>query len=217
MNLYLQDAIEFVRARMDELSFDNDDMILPAEDDRNFDGTVEKLLPEAAEFVVRAAPAALLEPQGEMGIEDVSSAEYKSDGSVLVTINLSTGFLRLISFKSEDSDIFVTDPVPFDSQKARMQVNPYTRGTYDAPVLVERKTPGKVHYTYFSVREGTPGFVIEKIDIPSYANSGGAKSIFCPKHLGPAVLNRLTGMVLEAYKEVQLAQTFYQKSASYFA
>ena len=48
MKLYLSKAIEFVRARMDELSFDNDDMIVPAEDDRNFDVTVEKLLPEAA-------------------------------------------------------------------------------------------------------------------------------------------------------------------------
>ena len=60
--------------------------------------------------------------------------------------------------------------------------------------------------------KNVPGFVLYKIDKPSYADDN---SIFCPDFLGPAVLNRLTGMVLDTYKENQHAQTFYQKSLSY--
>lgn len=207
---------------MDELSFDNDDMISPAEDDRNLDTTIEKLLPEAAEFVYRAAPASLLEPEDSIVADspDVESAALKEDGSIAVTIDLDGGFLRLVSFKADDSDIYVSEPVPFDGPAARMQANLYVRGTYDAPVLVERKTPRKLNLTYYSVRDegaGMPGFVIYKINKPSYAVGADGKSIFCPDFLGPAVLNRLVGMVLEAYKEVQLAQTFYQKSANYIA
>lgn len=226
MKLYLSNAIEFVRARMDELSYSNDDMIVPADDDRNFDNTVEKLLPEAAEFVYRAAPARLLEPQGEIAVSaagtqtaGILSSELRRDGSIAVTIDLDGGFLRMVSFKASDSDIYVTDTVAFDSPKARMQENPYARGTYDDPVVVERKTPRRLHLAYYSVRdaEAVPGFVIEKIDKPSLSTDSGGKNIFCPDFLSLAVLNRLVGMVLETYGSVQQAQAFYQKSATYFA
>ena len=226
MKLYLSKAIEFVRARMDELSFDNDDMIVPAEDDRNFDVTVEKLLPEAAEFVCRAAPADLLEPQGEISVaapgepaDGVLSSELRSDGSIAVTIDLDGGFLRLVSFKADDSPVFVTAAVPHDGPEARMQSNPYARGTWDDPVLVERKTPRRLHLAYHSVRDlgAAPGFVIEKIDKPSYSQDADGKSVFSPDFLANAVLNRLVGMVLETYGSAQLAQAFYQKSATYYA
>ena len=223
MRLYLSNAIEFVRARMDELSYNNDDMIVPADDDRNFDTTVEKLLPEAAEFVYRAAPANLLEPEIEI---DFPSVGYSSDriesstllenGAIRLVIPLNSGFLRLVSFKSTDSDVFLTGAVPFDSPEARMQANPYARGTYDRPVIVERKTRGYIEYTYYTVRnkKEVPGFSIYMIDKPSYGDDNG---IFCPDFLSPAVLNRLTGMVLETYGSAQQAQAFYQKSATYFA
>lgn len=224
MRITLSQAIEFVRARMDELSFDNDDMISPADDDRNFDTTVEKLLPEAAEFIVRAAPANLLEPEkaivvGSAGsaADGIESSSLEEDGSIRVSVSLASGFLRVVAFKCADSDIYVTGAVPFDSPDARMQVNPYVRGTYDDPVLVARKEPGRVVLTYYSVKDrnaAAPGFVLYKIDKPSY---DGNDSIFCPDFLGPAVLNRLTGMVLDTYKDTQHAQTFYQKSASYIA
>lgn len=226
MKLYLSNAIEFVRARMDELSYNNDDMIIPADDDRNFDNTVEKLLPEAAEFIYRAAPSNLLEPQEEIVVpapgtetEGILSSVLRQDGSIAVTIDLDGGFLRMVSFKANDSDIYVTAPVPHDGPMARMQANPYTRGTYDAPVVVERKTPRRLTLTYYSVRdrEAAPGFVIEKINKPSYEDGEGGKSIFSPDFLTSAVLNRLTGMVLETYGSAQAAQSFYQKSAIYIA
>ena len=226
MRLYLSNAIEFVRARMDELPYDNDDMIVPADDDRNFDVTVERLLPEAAEFICRAAPSGLLEPQGEIAVpspgtptDGILSSELRPDGSIAVTIDLDGGFLRMVSFKADDSDIFVTGAVPFDSPKARMQVNPYTRGTYDDPVVVERKSPRRLFLEYYSVRdkESAPGFRIGKIDKPSWSQDADGKSIFSPDFLVPAVLNRLTGMVLETYGSAQQAQAFYQKSATYIA
>lgn len=226
MKLYLSDAIEFVRARMDELSFSNDDMISPADDDRNLDTTIGKLLPEAAELVVRAAPAHLLEPQSEIVVsrvgdaeDGIESSELRPDGSISVAIDLDGGFLRLVSFKASDSDVFITEPVAYNSPEARMQGNPYVSGTYDDPVLVERKTPRKYRLAYWSVRdpEAVVGFTIQKIDKPSYEDDSDGKSIFCPDFLAPAVLNRLTGMVLETYGQVQQAQAFYKKSANYIA
>ena len=349
MELTLSRAIEFVRARLDELSFFNDDMISPATDDRNLDKTVEKLLPEAAEYVYRAAPADFLEPQGVIKansvhpgavIAGVESAVLSDDGVLTITIKYSSGFLRLVAFRASDSEIYVTEPVPFNSVKARMQACRFVRGTYDDPVLVEQRIPGKVIYRYYTCY--TPGrdeeaaeyngFELYKIDVPSYRtfaeiqdaddqSSGGSsgnegaieapplddeviedevfddnaaedtsenqgeeeeageeaeeevgsegtlpaddseeasedseeqeeeeeqetgsggnaeggsqqepedqeheeeeeeeeKYIFCPYRLELHVLNRLVGMVLDTYKETQLAQTFYQKSGNYTA
>ena len=219
MNLYLSDAVTFVRARIDELPYNNDDMISPADDDRNFDKTVEKLLPEAAEVTIMAAPAELLEPQDAMTYKQGSAlpsgiGSVSVDNSVVtVMIPLGTGFLRLVAFKSDDSEIYVTNPVPFNSPEARMQANGYVRGTYDNPVLVERRLPNATEFKYYSIRSSSPGFTIYKIDKPSYS---GDMTIFCPKQLEVAVLNRLVGMVLDAYGD-QRSQLFYQKSNSYQA
>ena len=221
MKLYLSKAIEFVRARMDELSFSNDDMISPADDDRNFDTTVEKLLPEAAETVVMAAPAELLEPQTEAYCTPGSSLPSPvsgldiEDGVMKFSVSLGSGFLRLVSFVSKDSGIYIVHPVPFDSPAARIQLNAYVRGTYDNPVLVERKAPGKIEYAYYSAKdEGGSPFILSYINTPSYASESVGKSVFCPHPLELAVLNRLTAMVLDAYND-QRSQLFYQKANSY--
>lgn len=219
MRLNLSEAVEFVRARIDELSYNNDDMINPADDDRNFDKTVEMLLPEAATAIIVTAPAELLEPEKAIvytpgsplpsGIGSVSA----NDGVVTVKIPLSSGFLRLVSFKSSDSEIYVTNPIAFNSPEARMQANGYVRGTYDDPALVERRLPNETEFKYYSQRGTTPvPFTIFKIDKPSYTDN----TIFCPAQLEYSVLNWLTGMVLDAYGDQRSAE-FYKKSTTYQA
>ena len=61
MNLYISEAIAFVRARLDEMAQVDSDMVVDIVDDRNLNLTVENLLPEAIEDVHLAAPASLLE------------------------------------------------------------------------------------------------------------------------------------------------------------
>ena len=221
MKLYLSDAIEFVRARIDELPYSNDDMISPADDDRNFDNTVEKILPEAAETIIMAAPAELLEPETEVycdpeGVVPSPVSDLSIEGGVMrFSVSLETRFLRLVSFVSKDSGIYVVHPVPFDSPTARMQLDSYVRGTYDSPILVERKAPGKMEYTYYSAKraDGSP-FIFSFINSPTYASENEVKAVFCPHPLELAVLNWLTARVLEAYGD-QRSQQFYQKANSY--
>ena len=107
MRIYLSDAIEFVRARMDELPFNNDDMILPAEDDRNFDNTVGKLLPEAAELVVRSAPANLLEPETEIFIPEVGYGTEGVESAVLLDDGAIRFIVRIINFRVQRYDEFL--------------------------------------------------------------------------------------------------------------
>lgn len=234
MRLLLSDAIVFVRARLDELSYSNDDMILPADDDRNFDETVEKLMPEAAEAIFRNAPAELMEPELTLyvdvdgtGLHNISPSDDDilwegglSDKVAKIILRTTTGLLRVVSITAKNSGIFFTEAKPFDSVEARVQTNKYTRGTFDAPVLVKRPVPGGLEYKYYSIHpeKDVEGFYIGVLRMPKYVDEGtDTQGIFCPDRLGTAVLNRLTGMVLEAYKETQLAGGFYEKSSNYIS
>jgi len=232
MKLYLSNAIEFVRSRMDELSYSNDDMIVPADDDRNFDNTVEKLLPEAAEYTYLAAPVTSVSPsdgfQFRVTEDEVfvfGNATFGSDsvqgglvGDVadLFFDTTNTGLRRILSLQYVESGIDITHFVPNDSPEARMQLNPYTKGTADNPVAVMRTAQTGVGIKYYSVNEGDESamFQVRVITAPKYATDKSGAYIFCPDRLNYAVLNRLTAMVLDAYND-QRAQLFYQKANSY--
>ena len=60
MELALNDAIRQVRARLDELSAEETDMMLSSADDRNLETTIEELMPEAIKSVHLSAPLSLL-------------------------------------------------------------------------------------------------------------------------------------------------------------
>lgn len=201
--MQVSSAIAFVRARMDEIAFEQGDMIPVAQDDRNLDNTIGQLLPEAVQVVVLASPAHLLES------DSVETQSAIASGPVDMSVD--DDFLRMVYMKASDSDVFVTNPVPFNSPEARMQANPYTKGTPDAPVVVLTPLNAGAKFTYYSL--GEAGSVelayISKPEIVSHA-------IFCPVRLEEAVLNELTAMVLETYND-QRSQLFHQKVTAYLA
>lgn len=200
--MLLSDAISYVRARLDEIAFNQDDMIGAEQDDRNLDTTVERLLPEAVKVVVLSAPAHLLEP-------DTIKTQVADNIAVIVIVE---DFLRMVYMKATDSDIYVASAVPFNSPEARMQENLYTRGTPDAPVVVQRPMRTyAVHLTYYTMLEA--GSVdLAYIKTPKVEDG----EIFCPSLLTEAVLNELTAQVLETYND-QRAQLFHQKVTTYLA
>ena len=215
--MQLSDAISFVRARLDEIAFNNDDMILAADDDRNLDTTIEQLLPEAVEVVLRSAPEGLLQPQYEVDTTAAQLPVYVDDvdsdstaQTLSVELNEQAKFLRLVYFKAEDSDVYLTKAAPFDSPLARQQANPYTKGTPDLPVLVQRNLiGGQVLLTYYGTEtdEAMLGFISK----PELTQQG---QLFCPVGLESAALNELTAKVLEAYND-QRSQLFHQKANGY--
>lgn len=213
MNLALSTAIAFVRSRMDEIAFNPGDMIDASLDDRNLETTVEKLLPESAEAIILSAPAGMLEPEYtySVGVQDSLPAVFDSavlsSGALRMVVN-DASFLRLVSFKASDSVIYVTEPVPYDSPEARMQQNPYVRGTKDEPTIVRRDLSNdKIELIYYTA--SSRAFEFSYIGKPEL--SGSPATMFCPIQLETAVLNYLTGKVLETYGD-QRSQSFYQKA-----
>lgn len=220
--LTLSKSISFVRARIDEIAYNQDDMILAALDDRNLDTTIEQLLPEAAEVVFLSVPVQTLEPEVEFdsatatvddyarGVNGVNYAPGKNH--VDVDLDGIAKFLRLVYFSAADSPIVVTVTVPFNSPIARQQSNPYVRGTYDAPVLVQRNlADGGVRLSYFGTEDAPISFGY--ISKPTYKTGEQAgKYIFCPRAVESNVLNILTGKILETYGDNR-SEMFYKKAS----
>ena len=225
MNLTIAKAKEFVRARIDELPPDSSEMLNASDDgidDLNLESTVEKCLEEAITWVHTHAPLSLLEAQSNIYPGD---CDVSLNGTTKVaTLQAELPVLRLVNLRCGDSDYVITTAVPEDSPVGRMQLNPYTRGTYDAPVLVLSGNdndfyPQWKYYTVSPSTETAPTFDVNVLLVPEkYRAQGDNRDndyYFVCDRLCEAVLNYLTGMVLQSYSS-QLAQSFFTKVTEYF-
>ena len=214
MNLYISEAIEFVRTRLDELAASSSDMVVDTVDDRNLNNTVEKLLPEAVEEVHLAAPASLLEgfkfTEGASvfrvslsnGVIDVDFRNPRQDAD---------GFdvLRLAYFKCADG-ITTSAVYPEDSPEGRIQLNKYIQGQPDEPVVVRQadSTDYRPHLKYYTTKLNSADFEVSVFPVPVKKTDSAGDYFFISAQLKTPTLNRLTAKVLIAYGEVQKAQVY---------
>ena len=215
MNLYISEAVAFVRARLDEIAQSDSDMVGDTVDDRNLDSTVEKLLPDAIEDVHLVAPASLLEGHvfSSGGTVPFSHAQAQ-DGVIDVDFrDQDPGFdvLRLVWFKCSDG-ILTSTTFPEDSPEGRIQLNKYIQGQPDEPVIVRQadSTDFRPHYKYYTTKETEASFGISVFPVPKKETDTTGKYFFVSAQLKTTTLNRLTAKVLIAYGDTQRAQAFMQ-------
>lgn len=231
MNLTLATAKEFVRARIDELPFDASDMLADELDDRNLGTTIEKLLPEAIRKVHLETPAMRIEGIAidetsesviaaiDMGVLDLSFLDEEIEEQNRLDV------LRVLTFRSADSNITLTDVFDEDSMKGRLQLNKYMRGTPGSPVLVKMadSLAARPHLKYYTTDDDTeaPEFRLTYFPEPELTEvmSEDEEPVvtdesyyFISGNLLDAVLNCLVGQVLMAYKEPQTAEYFFKKN-----
>lgn len=222
MKLYLTYAQEFVRARIDEISQTDSDMMLSSVDDRNLNKTVEESIEEAIRYIHLNAPVQMLEPTYTLATDtEVPKSVYAYDvdnGVASISVSDSLNLLRLVYFKADDSNISITRTVPEDSPEGRMQLNEYVRGRSDSPVLVVLQGSDTYHpqYKYYSTTMSEEEFSFDcgVYEVPEGdSDSSGVYYVISPR-LELAVLNHLTAMVLQTYGS-QAAQYYFQLATSY--
>lgn len=224
MRLTIADAKTFVRARIDELSQVDSDMVLDTVDDRNLGLTVEKSMEEAVNWVHLHAPASMLFPT--VSITGSSSGVSLSGGVIDIKVVGNT-ILRVARCKVSDGMYAVTMAVPEDSAVGHMQLNEYVRGVPDRPVLVEMADSDDTnhHYRYYttdlsSLVSGSLDMAfVERArrlaaDGTSEAKGKDTDCYLTSEELKEAVLNYLTGMVLVTYGS-QDSQFFMKKAVEY--
>lgn len=216
--LYIEDAVNAVRVKMDELAQRDSDMFTIVPDDRNLSNTIEKLIQEAIETVHLSAPASLVE-----GIsKDINNCSYTYDNNTSAEIKIEdTPLLRLVSLQGSNSDIALFYAISESSILGRLQKNKYLCGTYKAPVLIETAA-GAEHkpiYRYYGRKEGETSENFKLIYIPyedkpnTDEEEGLAYYQVCTE-LYNTIISYLTGLVLMVYGEADKAKFYFDKTKS---
>ena len=206
------EILAFVRKSLDEL-VDNGSLMYDEDmDNESLKTIVRSSIVEAVVSVHSQAPAERL--QGKIAETDEYSKTIISD---MLQVSMKTDVIRVLSVRVDDSPFVATAIFEEDSPEGRMQQNPYTKGTYDKPVVILKRGTGSGYrpvLCYYSLKdipdpekETVPS--IEYIPLPAK----NAASYEVSEDLRFAVLNTIVGLVLTSYKEPDQAGIFYQRAA----
>lgn len=233
-------AIDFVRKSLDEL-FDQDNPIeiFDDMDSNQFEAVVSKTIAEAVNMVHLLAPVHRLE--GESVSLHFNEAKVDKTGMVLEFTPNVDDFLRLVRFQTIDAKKAVYEVTPENSAEGMAQENPYTCGTWVSPRLVQLVgTTTTPTFRYYSVAPGTdiemkgglhligaPASLSYKVGEEDYikafyyiqkqgyheAKEGEEEAKYSiASGLETAAMNYLVGLVLQIYKQVDLAQVFITRA-----
>lgn len=213
------EAVRLVRKNLDEQEINYSDMYNPEtempnedSDSENLDSFIEKTLPEAINIVQMVAPSIILD-----GMDAVADGKLSivPDGDVLGIV-LDDTLLRLVNFRAFDSNLALFGYVSEDSAEARMQLNPYSRASYDRPVLVRivgREISRKTYFKYYCTKYGiteemAPDAVARFEYIPEYHYSPSVTEYNVSEQLVDRVIYQLTGMCLAVLGNLEQAKYF---------
>ena len=211
--LTVKAAYAYVRKAIDELTSTEDIGMLIEPDSVDLHRLVEGFLVEAVVKTHSLAPTLALEGKDAIQGEDYS-IELKGG---VVTISMLTPVLRVLSVKCSDSEYILSDFIPENSAEGRKQLNQYVRGTYDDPRIVLQKKANGDHMPimkYYTTTESDIKKVSFDIEYLPYPEMFEGVVMIAPR-MEYAVLNLIVAMVLDSYKEVDLADRFRVKSKEY--
>lgn len=209
-SLTVKSAFAYVRRAIDELVSAESIGLLADPDALDLHKIVEGSIVEAVAKIHSQAPTLLME--GEVAVRDEDYSLEIEDG--VATIAMLVPALRVISVKSDDSDVIVCDLLAENSPEGRMQLNAYTRGVHDDPrAVLQKKWNGDNMpvIKYYTTNADDPEFEVEYFPYP-VLEEGEVK--ISPR-LEYAVLNEIVAMVLDIYREGNQAQIFRAKALEY--
>lgn len=212
--LTVKAALAYVRRTIDELTSVEDIGMLVSPDAVNLHKIVEGSMVEAVLKTYEMAPAETMEGLVGKNFSDYIVSDLY-DG--VATIDIRVPVARVLSLRCSDSAITLSDFLPENSAEARKQLNTYIRGTYDDPRVVVQKIwkgdnmPTLKYYTTAAESLEDVGFIIEFLPYPVLEE--GVVQI--ASRMEYPVLNNIVALVLDAYKETELADRYRAKAKEY--
>lgn len=206
-SLAITKAVAYVRQAIDEINSSESYGLIGEAEILDVQKLVEGYFAEAVINVHTLAPALLME--GIMATEGTDYDLKLDNGVVTITMKMPT--VRVVSAKCSDSDIVLTDLLSEDSAEGRKQLDKYVRGTYDDPRIVLQKKWAGEHMPilkYYTAKEDEASFDLEIIPYPA----ASADSALIAPRLEYAVLNYITAMLLDSFKEHERAELYKAKA-----
>lgn len=219
----LADLIKQVRIRLDEEpAFPSDIMLVGGSvDDRNLDATIESLAVEAISSVHLIAPSFLLDgvlidESGQSSGQPTVEVDGKGVADIQFSTSNNVDILRLVYFQGGDSDVACYIAYPENSMWGKAQKNKYLRGSKEHPFLIEMKDSKMeaAHYKYYTTKKGNDfDWKLCYFPKPKKEVITGTTYGFHISHkLELAVINYLTGLVLQTYEKNDAAQIYFTRA-----
>lgn len=209
-----------VKKNLDELEANESDMMGVEDiDSHNIDTIIYRTLPQAINIIHQNTDPTLLEGLRLHNFREVSINQG------VVTIKLVGEVMYVIKFRAEDSKITLNGAVPEVSTLGRMQLNPYTQGTYDNPCLVisqgkvddgtgnREQSEDLTELKYYTLTKSyaDPAQAIAVLEyLPLYKTA--EKAYYISDSIVDRVIDQLTGMVLTILGHDNSANFYLQRA-----
>lgn len=206
-----EDAVMLVRRNLDELEPNGSIMYGTDTDNESLDNIIKRHLPDAINAVHLAAPVNLLEGEEAVIIDERTSKLADGQYALDFAIDSEDNFLRLVSLTFSSNPYYViTEVLKMGSAESRKQLNPYIRGRYDRPRLVQKPGHGDRDFRLYSFQ--SPNDKITSLHIIKRQDYSSTTSgyEYSPR-LKQNIVDELTAQVMESFGD-QRAQSFYQRA-----
>lgn len=199
----IQQIVDEVRIKYDEISSNESDMI-GTTDDSDMDTIIKSCISEAYRFVTVNADLSMLEGK------QLEEAGFTIDDDMVGHVRLPEDFLRGITFRLSSWNSSASDIITEDTPEYRMQSDPYACGTWQHPVaaLVHTASGRELELYKAKTKEDTlKSFVY----IPNWERS--EESIDIPNQLAEAFIYYVAGLTATTFRE-DVANDFFKVARS---
>lgn len=220
-------AVALVRKNLDE-TLENGSVMYDdqAGDNQSLDNIIKRSLPEAINAVHLMAPAEVLD--WDAALTPVTNCSMDLDDTkkvVTFELSASNNYLRLVAFKAVDTDYVVSSVIDSASPEGRKQLNPYIRGQWDRPRLVQHHgqvNNGNPKFSYYSLKEeldsDDSSVIAGMIDYVRIIRRQDYSSIALQYTIAyrcqQNIIDYLTGLVMTIFSD-QRAQVFFEKAKNF--
>lgn len=192
-----------VKAAIDELSDLDYPKLAESDNYENMNMVIVDKIPYALEYVIRNAPASLID--GDLVTSVSSGLDYTITGDNVVEVTLPEDVLRITSARL--SSWKVSPPVSDEhSDTAKQQLYPFTCGTYDKPATVLYSENGKQILRLYSAKDTTDKYFIAYARMPDLSKVDvwdGEAEVNIPTRLAGAFIYYIAFLTMVAFDDTR--------------
>lgn len=196
----VQDIVDKVRVKYDEIGLNESEMLAVEEDNVNLDTVIKSCIAGAYRFVVFSADLSMLEGK------QLTGAGLTIDSQLVGHVKLPDDFLRGVTARLSSWDSSFRDIISEDSPEYRMQADPYACGTYQEPVVALVHTTSGRELEFYKAKSASDT-LRSLVYMPVWDDEG--ESVDIPDQVAEAFIYYVAGLTATTFRE-DVANDFFK-------
>lgn len=198
--LSIDEIINKVRTKYDEIALNESNMMDTTNDDLNFNTVIKSCIGDAYRFVVYNADLSMLEGK------QLTDSKLEIDENLIGRIKLPDDFLRGLTFRLSSWQSSSRDIITEESPEYRMQSDPYACGTYQNPIVAIVHTASGREIEFYKAKS-TEDKLKSFLYMPSL--NEGSEYVEIPDQVLEAFIYYVAGLTATTFRE-DVANDFFK-------